>query len=110
MAAFVGLPYSIPGVFNIPTYPHFEYNGSCFTITNDGYGELEGNIRDAAYGILQYIIRYSRLRIKPHSVNNMDFEYSEKNISLVWNGDNKPEFFDELNAQFQKLSELIAFT
>jgi hypothetical protein len=108
--ALFPIPNRLPGYYGIPPQDMvFEYKGSSFTITKDGTGILEGNVKDAAFAILKHVISFSEIRMRPISVSQMEFDYKEDVISLKWNG-TKPDFFDEMNLQFERLSKLMVFS
>jgi hypothetical protein len=87
----------------------FRFESSSFIITKDGKGVLKGNTKDAAYAILRHVISFSEIRMRPVSAAQLEFDYKEDSISLKWNGA-KPDFFDEMNSQFEKLSKLMVFS
>lgn len=106
-------PFSnqIPGVYGPPPQDLvFAWNESSFTVTKDGYGVLKGNAKDAAYALLKHVITFSELRMRPLSINwQLEFEYLDDKISILWKGKYKPDCFDELKLQFEKLSQLMVF-
>lgn len=112
MAIFPFLSHQIPGVYGPgPMDYKYEYNGSSFTLTKDNKIVIDGNLKDAAFGLLKHIISFSEIRMRPMSIDGLEFVYKEDCISLKWNGHEPlPDNFEEFVKQFEKLSTLMVFS
>ncbi len=112
MAIFPFNPFQIPGYYGIPPQDYvYEYNGSSFTLTKDNKIVIKGNLKDAAFGLLKHIIVFSEIRMRPMSIDGLEFVYNEDAISLKWNGTEPlPDNFEEFVQQFEKLSKLMVFS
>lgn len=87
------------------------HNGSRLVITGDGEMFVEGRIKDAAVGLVKYVIW------REYTPGLVSFELNkavridlDKGITLKWIGDKKePEFFAELVTEFKRTVKMKMF-
>ena len=73
---------------------------------------LNGNIKDAAHGLLKYVLgKYSKSDCKIYSFR---FTWTENIVTIHWDPNEiafnvKPEYFDSLKYEFDRLGKLLTF-
>ncbi|CAB4196562.1 hypothetical protein UFOVP1290_82 [uncultured Caudovirales phage] len=111
MANFHG-HYDMPSVWGpIITYVTIIHNSTTLIIGSNSV-ILNGNIKDAANGLLNYVLgRYSKSDCRIYSFR---FTWTENTITINWAPSEiafnvKPEYFDSLKYEFDRLGKLLTF-
>jgi hypothetical protein len=100
----------IPMTFAIDDYTVIINNGSRLTITKEGDMWIDGSVKDAALGIIKYIIEpeFSDGVISWELNNALRIEYDDQ-FTIEYIKPNKPACWDELEKEFYRIVKMKAF-
>lgn len=86
------------------------HNGSRLAIHESGEMALDGNVKDAALGLVKYVVEREYfpglVEIQLNKALSID---CENGFSLSYIGEKKPEFWDELVREFDRAVKMKAF-
>lgn len=86
-------------------------NGSRLLIDKDGKIEVEGSVKDAALGIVKYVIQeeFSNGVISWELNHAIRIEYEDNEFTIEYVKPNKPACWDELEKEFYRAVKMKAF-
>lgn len=86
------------------------HNGSRLYIYPSGPMVLEGNVKDAALGLVKYVVE------KEYTPGLMHISFDDcllidfrDGCTISYTQENKPEFWDELQTEFNRIIKMRAF-
>lgn len=110
MANFPIANFSIPSTWSIDNSTAILCNGSRLAIHADGSIVLEGNVKDAALGLIKYVVDREWVPgLLEIQINKTISIECEGDFKLCYIGKQKPEFWDELVREFNRAAKMKAF-
>jgi len=101
----------IPMTWNLDDTTVIICNGSRLIIDKDGAVKVEGSIKDAALGLIKYVIQeeFSNGVISWELNHAVRIEYEDGHFSIEYVKPNKPAIWDELEREFYRAVKMKAF-
>lgn len=101
----------IPMTWNLDDTTMIIHNGTRFAIHADGTMAIEGKIKDAALGLIKYIIQEEYVRgVTSWVLNNSLFiDFDETGWTIGCSSPEEPKFFAELAREFDKIIKMKVF-
>lgn len=86
------------------------HNGSRLAIHASGEMKLEGCIKDAALGLVKYVVEKEFRDGSNYILINRAISITKTEIFIIaYEGEQKPEFWDELSSEFDRIIKMRAF-
>lgn len=101
----------IPMTWNLDNTTIILCNGTRFAIHADGNMIIEGKVKDAALGLVKYVIQNEYVRgINSWQINNALFiDFDETGWTIGCLSPEEPPFFAELAQEFHRTIKMKAF-
>lgn len=86
-------------------------NGSRLLIDKDGKMAIEGSIKDAALGLVKYVVQteFSDGCLSIEINHSLRIEREDGDFFIEYIKPNKPDFWDELEKEFYRAVKMKAF-
>jgi hypothetical protein len=102
----------IPMTWNLDNTTMIIHNGTRFAIHTDGSMIIEGKVKDAALGLVKYVVQREYVRgVTSWVLNNsllIDFDETGWTIGCLA-PDGEPPFFAELAREFDRIIKMKVF-
>lgn len=101
-------PMSFPVTWDIDNTTYIKNERATLAVHRDSTVMLEGPVKEAALALLDYAINAqdSCIGMELNGALNIDYEHG---ISISFVGNKKPEFWDDLLAEFNRLKKMRVF-
>jgi len=100
----------IPTTWNLDNTTAILCNGGRLIIRSDGEMALEGSVKDAALGLIKYVVdRQCVPGLQEIQINKGLSIHYENGLSIEYIGPKKPEFWDDLSREFNRVAKMKAF-
>lgn len=101
----------IPMTWNLDNSTTIIHNDTKLAIHADGEMILEGNVKDAALGIVKYVVQREYVKgVQSWMINNTLFiDFDETGWTIGCLCPEEPKFFKELAIEFDRLIKMKAF-